>query len=153
MVQPVLARAAVRIREDKHFKFLGQLPNGGAQIIYLFAAALRPARDDDMGFRAGLRSNAFDDAVRGVGGRGKDEEHFIVLMVELAKGDKISLQAGLEASAGAEYRGARGVKARVGPNTAAHIAQPLPALTDQIEAKQDLHSRQEIKESLHAGRE
>jgi hypothetical protein len=74
-------------------------------------------------------------------------------MVELAEGNKISLQAGLEASAGAEHCGARGVKARVGRNTAAHIAQPLPALTDQIEAKQDLHSRQEIKESLHAGRE
>src|SRR5260370_16526028 len=96
MAQPVLARAAVRVREDKHFKFLGQLSNGGAQIIYLLAAALRPARDDDMGFHAGLRSNSLDDAMRGVGGCGEDEEHFIVLILKLPQDPKISLQASLD---------------------------------------------------------
>jgi len=99
-----------------------------------------------VGFGAGLRSDALDDTVRGVGFRRQDEKYVIVLVVKLAKGDEIPLETRLETSARAKHGSAWCIKPWIGPYTAAHIGQPLHALRDQIEAKQDLQAHQKIIE-------
>lgn len=152
VVQPGFSRATVGVNECEHFEVGRKLFDGDAKIVDLLTGSGGFAGDNDVSFDTRRSSDALDEAIRGIVFRSKNEKDFEILVIEFGERDKVALEAGLHAAAGAENGSAGSIKAGVGMQAAAHIGEPLDTLPKQEKARGDLQDRQKFKESFHASR-
>ena len=73
-------------------------------------------------------------------------------MVELTQRGEVLFQAGFDAFAGADHRGARRIEPRIGRRAAPRIAEPQHSRIGEIRSDEDLQESQKNEKIVHANR-
>ena len=152
VVQPGFSRATVGVNEYERFEVGRKLFDSDAKIVDLLTGGGWFAGDNDVSLDPRRSSDALDEAVRGIVFRSENEKDFEILVSEFGERDKVALESGLHAAAGAENGSAGSIKAWIGMQAAAHVGEPLDTLPKQEKTRGDLQDRQKFKERFHASR-